>query len=99
MSTEWIELKTGKEVFDRAAEGWEIELLNADIWTKWGVASWSAGWKFRGRPPQPKTKTVTSECWRNSISGNLCWALPSSTITEKNWQRFSAGDIAGEVEE
>lgn len=25
MATEWIELKTGKEVFDRQAEGWEIK--------------------------------------------------------------------------
>jgi hypothetical protein len=99
MSTKWIELKTGKEVFDRDAEGWEIEICKdaaTDLWVRWGGKCWYESAKYHGRPPQPKTKTVTSECWRNGCNGNLAWTNPEYQKAD-GWQRFPAGDITGEV--
>jgi len=100
MSTAWIELKTGKEVFDRQAEGWEIEICKNEainLWVMWGKTTWYAQAKFRGRPPQPKTKVVTSECWRHYANGELAWKNPGLRFNDSLWQRFPAGDITGEV--
>lgn len=98
MTTDWIELKTGKEAFDRAAEGWEIEILVLRHgWEKWGGRFWYADGQFRGRPPQPKTKVVTSECWRHYANGELAWKNPGLRFNDSLWQRFPAGDITGEV--
>jgi len=98
MTTDWIELKTGKEAFDRAAEGWEIEILVLRHgWEKWGGRFWYADGQFRGRPPQPKTKVVISECWRHKESGALVWRLPGYVLDSPSWQRFPAHDKTGEV--
>lgn len=98
MTTEWIELKTGKEVFDRAANWWEIEVgPEYGPWRKWIGRSWSQECHYRGRPPQPKTKVVTSECWRNKEHGDLTWRSPDYGGLRDDWQRFPAGDITGEV--
>ena len=99
MSQEWIELKTGKEVFSRADEGWEIEhrLEPHGFWCGWDGKWWDKGYQFRGRPPQPKRRTVKSLCWRNRVNGSLIWK--DDKIDEKWWERFPAGDITGEVGE
>jgi hypothetical protein len=96
MNNEWINLTTGKEVFDRQAEGWEIEVKWGTSWHTWDGNGWVMHAQYRGRPKQPKPKIVTSECWRHKNNGGLTWGRHVDTTS---WQRFPAGDITGEVEE
>jgi hypothetical protein len=99
MSTEWVELNGIEDIARAKVEGWEIEYSTKDGWSKWNGTGWYAGWTFRGRPEQPKKVVVTSECWRNKQHGGLSWAANPITGTySKDWQRFPAGDITGEVE-
>jgi hypothetical protein len=157
MTTEWTELKTGKEVFDRQAEGWEIDDLYKGERGVWDGLIWRKDATYFGRPAQPnpvpqdaggivkfsnykdglwahfdlgdgsykytinldadhmsskfadayrkkfaepaqpKTKTVTSECWRNPRTGELTWANNGEIEDDPIWQRFPAGDFVGEV--
>ncbi len=99
MTDRWTELKTGKEVFDRQAEGWEIDECNDQVhWFPWSSGFWCSGTQYRGRPAQPKKRVVTSECWRNRWDGGLCW-FNKGTSPSTQWQRFPCGDRTGEVEE
>jgi hypothetical protein len=93
--SEWINLTTGKEVFDRQAEGWEIEFEGVDGWYPWKGITWSFIGKYRGRPKQPKPRIVTSECWRNKRDGSLIW--DNTVKNAAGWQRFPVGDLTGEV--
>jgi hypothetical protein len=100
--SEWTELKDLQAVAKAQADGWEIELRHAYGWHIWEGETWKAGWKFRGRPAQLKTRTVTSECWRCKSDGQLIWRSADKASCfnwDAHWQRFPAGDITGEVEE
>lgn len=99
---DWTELKTGKEVFDRQAEDWEIEIFNyhKQVFEPWDGCTWAVERKYCGRPKQPRKVVVTSECWRNRHNGQLAWRVEScGWATSDEWKRFPAGDIVGEVEE
>jgi hypothetical protein len=95
---EWINLTSGKEVFDRQAEGWEIEVYKGiGQWEPWLGNLWTVGVNYRGRPKQPKPKVVTSECWRNSNDGSLIWRKPPF-VAGDIWERVPAWDFKdGEV--
>ena len=98
----WIELNNIEDVARAKVEEWEIEVYDTgDRWTTWHGMFWNATWKMRGRPKQPRTVTVTSECWRWD-NGYLTWKEPKAPMTEfmeGNAKRFPAGDITGEIEE
>lgn len=98
MTTEWKDLTTPQEVAEAQADGWEIEhaLAGVGAWEPWSGSGWAVGLIYRGRPKQPKTRTVTSVCWRQKEDGRLWWG---SYPDYDGWQRFPAGDITGEVEE
>ena len=99
MNKEWIKLNDIQSVAMAQANGWEIEALASDCgWYPWIGASWAMNTGYRGRPRQPKKATVTSECWRDKISGTLHWQKYGHSV-KPDWQRFPAGDITGEVEE
>ena len=61
--TDWKEITDPEELFRLKREGWEIELANGTSWGLWAGTIWSAVYKFRARPPQPKTKKVKMLCW------------------------------------
>jgi hypothetical protein len=99
VSDGWQDLPDLQAVSKAQAEGWEIEILTLyGAWMKWGGKVWDFCKEYRGRPAQPKTKVVTSECWRHKTNGQLAWREPYSDehfISE--WQRFPCGDRTGEV--
>jgi hypothetical protein len=99
MTTAWTELKTGKEVFDRQAEGWEIEYKTyRDEWCRWIGSVWDSSITYQGRPAQSKPKIVTSECWRNTKYGSLAWADPEQGDFGDGWERVPSWDFKdGEV--
>jgi hypothetical protein len=99
MTTEWTELKDLQAVAKAQAEKWEIEVLFSAGWAMWDGTLWSISRKYRGRPAQPKTRTVTSECWRHKTDGRLVWGDSNCNATNQGWQRFPCGDRTGEVEE
>lgn len=94
--TEWTELPDLPSVAKAVTDGWEIEFLQHGVWTRWTGNNWSKDGPFRGRPKQPRMKKVVSECWRHQLNGNLSWGTGFNC---GNWQRFSAGDFTGEVED
>jgi len=101
---DWKNLTTLQAVAKAQADGWEIE-IQADPgndkfypWKRWNEVGWHSRALYRGRPKQPKTRTVTSECWRHKDSGDLTWRDAGRDLLY-DWQRFPAGDITGEVTE
>jgi hypothetical protein len=101
MTAEWTELNTLQDVAKAQADGWEIEYASVENeWLAWGGGAWMNGILYRGRPKQPKTRTVTSECWRHMRDGEVRWRDPESDWNfVSDWKRFPAGDFVGEVEE
>ena len=95
----WITLDTLEKVSNSHIEGWEIQYRTVGGEFGWWMGdAWRKDWIFRGRPKQPRTVTVTSECWRE-ITGVLTWRNPNNPDLGKFWKRFPAGDITGEIEE
>ena len=59
MSTEWQDLPNRYDVYTAQADNWEIQSHGGSgFWIPWNGDSWNVEWYFRGRPKQPKTKTV-----------------------------------------
>lgn len=61
MTTEnWIDLPTMQDVAKAQSEWWEIEYTYpGSAWNQWLGTGWSRSSNYRGRPRQPKTKTIT----------------------------------------
>lgn len=99
--TEWKDLTDPEELFRLHKAGWEIERNMHGVWEWWDGRSWTAAWSFHGRPPQPKTRTVTLEMWLHTDSGSTTTRLAGNTDFEDlpGYCRFPAGDITGEVED
>lgn len=98
-NNDWVELKTGKEVFDRHAENWEIQRLNATnppTWAQWSGATWCSPDCFRGRPRQPKVKEVKMLCYYTS--DQLLW-IPAELKAQKSWIRQPHLDMIAKVPE
>ena len=100
MTTEWQDLPDLQAVAKAQVEGWEIECsTDASDWYRWLENTWHNKNAYRGRPAQPKVKTVTSECWRNKITGDVTWSVPASRFISE-YQRVPKWDLKdGEVEE
>lgn len=98
--SEWHYLKGIEEVGAAVAEGMEIECKRAigREFEAWVGADWFVGWEYRARAPRPAKELVKSICWR-SKSGNLTWTAENYVFYSKDWKRFPAGDIKGDVEE
>jgi hypothetical protein len=96
MNTEWQDLPNLQAVAKAQAEGWEIQTKpnHMSHWYLWDGKYWQSNYKYQGRPKQPKTRTVTSECWRNKQHGGLSWG---NGYVSELWQRFPCGDLTGEV--
>lgn len=55
MTTEnWIDLNDIQAVAIAQSEGWEIEVEIGEMRAPWQGDMWRSGYKFRGRPRQPK---------------------------------------------
>jgi hypothetical protein len=100
MTTEWTDLPDLQAVAKAQAKGWEIEYrFSGSDWFEWKRMYWNASYCYRGRPAQPKIKVVTSECWRNKITGDVTWSVPASRFISE-YQRVPKWDLKdGEVEE
>lgn len=62
MNSEWKDLPNMEDVARAKVEGWEIEHApgaNKTMWSPWSGLTWHSDRPFRGRPKQPKTKTIT----------------------------------------
>ena len=65
MTTEWKDMPTLQDVAKAQADGWEIEIqTNPDNdkycpFRNWNGRHWHTEYLFRGRPRQPKMKTIT----------------------------------------
>ena len=98
MNKEWTALKTGKEVFDRAADGWEIEVLAGNnAWYPWSETLWFAGATYHGRPKQPQTKKMKLEAWLDSRP-ELRFLVAGYEPSSHNWVRVQSEDKEIEVE-
>jgi hypothetical protein len=99
MTDKWQDLPDLQSVAKAQAEGWEIEIrVGTQKWDRWQGTRWDCRVDFRGRPAQPKVKTVTSKCWRDKDNGSLIWRNDEpSWAVDFPWQRFPAGDLTGEV--
>ena len=100
---DWKDLVTMQEVAQAQSDGWEIEICADDIdgWLPWIGKAWCEWKLYCGRPKQPKTCTVTSECWWHKRTEKLTWGnwIDKKQYLTEDWQRFPAGDITGEVAE
>ena len=95
----WNPLPDIEQVANAKILGWEIEVcVGNNCWHPWNKQSWNEQASYRGRPKQPRTVTMTSECWRWG-DGALVWREPNNIPAGDRWKRFPAGDITGEVEE
>lgn len=56
---EWLDLATMEDVVRAKVEGWEIEVDIGPCWEGWTGKAWLEYMSYRGRPKQPKTKTIT----------------------------------------
>jgi hypothetical protein len=101
MNTEWKPLNGIDEVTAAREAGMEIQVDILDEWKQWngeGLGQWwFFGLKFRARHKQAKV-LVKSICWR-SLGGNLTYTKPDYQFYAKDWKRFPAGDLEGEVED
>lgn len=59
MTTEWNNCPTIEDVVEAKKRGDDIEVYGMSRWASWTGGSWSEAWKFRCRPAQPQTKTIT----------------------------------------
>lgn len=92
---EWSMLPDMTAVAVAKEKGWEIEVnhLCEEDWAKWSGEYWCIDDQFRGRPAQPKTRTLTIHCY---YTGNgLVW----SEVASPDWVRISSEDKAIEVPE
>ena len=92
----WNPLPDIEQVSNAKILGWEIQYYADGDWFPWTASSWVNCVKYRGRPKQPRTVTVTSECWRDT-GGCLTWRDHNHPIRNGDWKRFPAGDITEEV--
>jgi hypothetical protein len=97
MSDEWIDLTDMAAIVVAQAADWEITENRGAGAFPWKGTVWNAAVEYRGRPKHPNTRTITSECWRRSTSGDLTWSSDGHNPIGDCWQRFPAGDITGEV--
>jgi hypothetical protein len=97
--SEWHELNGIEEVAAASKEGMEIEckkVLGTDF-QPWEGQDWFAGWQYRARHKAPAKVLVKRICW-TSTGGNLTWTKEDYQFYSKDWKRFPAGDIEGEVD-
>jgi hypothetical protein len=105
----WHELPTLQSVARAQAEGWEIEESVNTGWRPWVGDLWRQWSNYRGRPAQPKTRTVTSAevepriismpCWRHKTYSSLAWFDQDSASLSDEWQRCPCGDRTVEIDE
>jgi hypothetical protein len=95
---EWKDLPDMWSVALAQADGWEIEVHNPTYacWNEWEGTRWSGSAVYRGRPKQPKTRTVKLLGWLTA-SGQLTHWRDSVVMPE--WKRVPAEDKVIEVEE
>jgi hypothetical protein len=99
MTEEWKPLNGIEDVAVAVATGMEIECkrLFGGQFEPWVGQDWFAGWTYRARHKAPAKVLVTRICW-TSLGGNLTWTSEGYQFYSKDWKRFPAGDLAGEVE-
>jgi hypothetical protein len=105
MNTEWKQLSGIEEVTAARDAGLEIEVDILDEWKPWnGEFSalldqvWFKDLKYRARHRKLAKVLVKRICW-TSIGGNLTWTKEDYQFYSKDWKRFPAGDLFGEVDE
>jgi hypothetical protein len=100
MNTEWRTLDGIVEFGAAVATGMEIECkrLLGGQFEPWVGQDWFVGWAYRARHPAPAKELVKSIRWR-SLGGNLTWTSEDYQFYAKDWKRFPAGDLFGEVDE
>ena len=99
METEWQALPNLASVCAVQADGWDIEsrTLAVPEWKPWDGHVWKSFMDFRGRPKQPKTKTIKLEGWLDFRSElHLVVAGHESGFTK--WLRVPSEDKTVEVE-
>jgi len=95
MTTEWIEL-TDLQAAGHLVDGWEIEFrFNWTEWKSWDGECWTNETHFRGRPKQPKMKTVKMLCYLID-NHRLNW-LTENAATTYGMIRVPAEDKTIEV--
>lgn len=94
---DWIELNTIESVAMAKGDGWEIEFRSHEAykWSNWTGNSWDSGWKFRGRPARPKTKTVKLLAYLD-LQGEFR-RVNEKSFTNSNWIRVTSEDKEIEV--
>ena len=84
---EWIGLPTIEDVARAKVEWWEIEMRHsAREWEPWHRASWQVDIAYRGRPAQPKTKTIHMRM--EKALPQPCTTTANSTASSSWLQRF-----------
>jgi len=104
MNTQWTNLIGIASVACAKANEWEIEFRAHETydWRPWKGKVWDDSWLFQGRPKKPKMINVTILVYL-SPTGFAQFAVQGSkedeTCKSLGWQRFTKGDLTGEVEE
>lgn len=97
MTTEWIELPDLQAVAIAQSKDWEIEVDTGPHWEEWKGAAWMNYMNYRGRPRQPKMRTVKMQCWIDD-SGELRW-VREWWSPNHDWIRVPAEDKTIEIPE
>jgi len=104
MSVEWQALPNLRAVSNAQHGEWEIECrtLAAPDWKPWDGHVWKSFMDFRGRPEQPKTKTVKLVAYIMA-NGIFRWveegSMAHKDVVATKLRRVPAEDKTVEVEE
>lgn len=102
-TNEWTELNDIIEVAEAVALEMEIEVRipgpaqEPERWIAWTGEGWHYSTRYRARERKPAMKKVKSLCWRGDNTGALLWNTEGQPVP-RDYKRFPAGDISGEVE-
>ncbi len=91
----WTDLKDLQTVADAQSEGWEIEECYCSPWHVWGGKNWRSDASYRGRPNQPKTKTVKMGAYFDGVA--LFWYNETYPLIDSRWTRIPSEDKTIEV--
>ena len=96
MKPEWKYLTDIELVAHAKSLGWEIQVCICNVqWFPWEGKVWEQQKAYRGRPYQPKTKTIKMGAYFDGVT--LFWYNETYPLIDKRWTRIPSEDKTIEV--
>lgn len=98
MLTEWTYISRLEDINHALKEDFEIEVsYGLSTFVPWDKNLWSANYKYRARPRQPKMKKVKMLCYFDTVIDQLVWS--SAEAISGDWIRVPSEDKEIEVQD